>query len=49
MDLPANVGQSLIVYGAEPGSVTEEGLRLLSIWAETNEQQAEAEEANLNS
>ncbi|ALE05747.1 XRE family transcriptional regulator [Arthrobacter sp. ERGS1:01] len=49
MDLPADVGQSLIVYGAEPGSVTEEGLRLLSIWAATNHQQAKADEASLNS
>ncbi len=35
MDLPADVGQSLVVYGAEPGSTTEEALRLLSIWAAT--------------
>lgn len=48
MDLPADVGQSLIVYGAEPGSVTEERLRLLSIWAATNEQQAKIEEADIN-
>ncbi|MGA7203883.1 MAG: helix-turn-helix transcriptional regulator [Specibacter sp.] len=47
MDLPADVGQSLIVYGAEPGSTTEEALRLLSMWAATNEQQAAAEEAKL--
>ncbi|MBP2411959.1 transcriptional regulator with XRE-family HTH domain [Arthrobacter stackebrandtii] len=39
LDLPADVGQSLIVYGAEPGSSTEEALRLLSIWAATNEGQ----------
>jgi transcriptional regulator with XRE-family HTH domain len=37
MDLPADTGQSLIVYGAEPGSATAEALRLLSIWAATNE------------
>lgn len=49
LDLPADVGQALIVYGAEPGSATEEALRLLSIWAATNEQQANAEEAKLNS
>jgi transcriptional regulator with XRE-family HTH domain len=47
MDLPADVGQSLIVYGAEPGSTTEEALRLLSIWTATNEQQSAAEEAKL--
>ncbi len=39
LDLPADTGQSLIVYGAEPGSPTEEALRLLSIWAATNEKQ----------
>lgn len=49
LDLPADVGQALIVYGAEPGSATEEALRLLSIWAATNERQAKAEEAKLNS
>jgi hypothetical protein len=30
MDLPADTGQSLIVYGAEPGSTTAQALRLLS-------------------
>ncbi|WP_113717679.1 helix-turn-helix transcriptional regulator [Arthrobacter dokdonensis] len=49
MDLPADVGQSLVVYGAEPGSTTEEALRLLSIWAATNEQHSRVEEARLNS
>ncbi|MHA7268779.1 helix-turn-helix transcriptional regulator [Arthrobacter sp. HLT1-20] len=42
LDLPADPGQALIVYGAEPGSATEEALRLLSIWAATKEQQAAA-------
>jgi transcriptional regulator with XRE-family HTH domain len=44
MDLPADSGQALIVYGAEPGSVSEERLRLLSIWAATH--RAEHAEAN---
>jgi transcriptional regulator with XRE-family HTH domain len=33
MELPADPGQSLIVYGAEPGSVTADALRLLASWA----------------
>lgn len=49
LELPADVGQALIVYGAEPGSATEEALRLLSMWAATNEQQAQGEAAELNS
>ncbi|AIY03253.1 hypothetical protein ART_3654 [Arthrobacter sp. PAMC 25486] len=48
MDLPVG-GQSRIVYGAEPGFSTEEALRLLSIGAATNEQQARVEAAELNS
>lgn len=35
MDLPADPGQSLLVYGAEPDSHTAEGLRLLASWAAT--------------
>jgi hypothetical protein len=33
MELPADPGQSLIVYGAEPGSSTADALRLLASWA----------------
>ena len=33
MELPADPGQSLIVYGAEPGSATADALRLLASWA----------------
>ncbi|WP_213814585.1 helix-turn-helix transcriptional regulator [Glaciihabitans sp. dw_435] len=33
MELPADPGQSLIVYGAEPGSPTADALRLLASWA----------------
>jgi hypothetical protein len=32
MELPADPGQSLIVYGAEPGSDTADALRLLASW-----------------
>ena len=49
MGLPADVGQSLIVYGAEPGSDTEEALYLLSIWAATNKVQATSQGVSLNS
>jgi len=33
MELPADPGQSLIVYGAEPGSPTADALHLLASWA----------------
>lgn len=33
MELPADHGQMLIVYGAEPGSDTADALRLLASWA----------------
>jgi transcriptional regulator with XRE-family HTH domain len=36
LDLPADVGQALIVYGTEPGSPSEASLRLLASWAATN-------------
>jgi hypothetical protein len=32
MELPADPGQSLIVYGAEPGSDTADALRLPASW-----------------
>lgn len=33
MELPADPGQMLIVYGAEPGSATADALRLLASWS----------------
>ena len=42
MDLPADPGLSLIVYSAEPGSSSEDGLRLLASWAATTNQPAHA-------
>lgn len=33
MELPADPGQVLIVYGAEPGSATADALRLLASWS----------------
>lgn len=38
MALPADPGQNLIVYGAEPGSETADRLRLLASWIATNEE-----------
>jgi transcriptional regulator with XRE-family HTH domain len=38
MELPADPGLSLIVYGAEPGSTSEDALRLLASWAVTLDQ-----------
>ena len=35
MELPADPGLALIVYNAEPGSRSEDGLRLLVSWAAT--------------
>ena len=44
---PADPGLSLVVYGAEPGSASQDGLRLLASWAATLDQfeQPEAAEA----
>jgi len=36
MDLPADPGQALIVYGTEPASPSEASLRLLASWAAPN-------------
>ena len=38
LDLPADPGLSLIVYGAEPGSPSQDALRLLASWAATQDQ-----------
>jgi hypothetical protein len=35
MDLPADPGLSLVVYSAEPGTPSEDGLSLLASWAAT--------------
>ncbi len=35
LELPADPGLSLVVYGAEPGSASQDGLRLLASWAAT--------------
>jgi MmyB-like transcription regulator ligand binding domain len=36
--LPADPGRSLVVYGAEPGSASQDALRLLASWAATLDQ-----------
>ncbi|WP_424449233.1 helix-turn-helix transcriptional regulator [Microbacterium arborescens] len=37
MPLPADPGQNLIIYGAEPGSETADRLRLLASWSATSQ------------
>jgi MmyB-like transcription regulator ligand binding domain len=46
MDLPADPGLSLVVYSAEPGSASEDGLKLLASWAATPERPEQAEIAD---
>jgi MmyB-like transcription regulator ligand binding domain len=43
--LPADPGLSLMVYGAEPGSASQDGLKLLASWAATLDQLDHAETA----
>ena len=38
LELPADPGLSLVVYGAEPGSASQDGLKLLASWAATLDQ-----------
>jgi hypothetical protein len=38
MDLSADPGLSLVVYSAEPGSTSQDGLDLLASWAATLDQ-----------
>jgi MmyB-like transcription regulator ligand binding domain len=45
LDLPADPGLSLVVYSAEPGSVSQDGLQLLASWAATLDQLAQTETA----
>jgi transcriptional regulator with XRE-family HTH domain len=41
--LPADPGLSLVVYGAEPSSASQDGLKLLASWAATLDQPAAAQ------
>jgi hypothetical protein len=43
--LPADPGLSLVVYSAEPGSGSQDGLRLLASWAATLDQLEQPEAA----
>jgi len=45
--LPADPGLSLVVYGAEPGSASQDGLKLLASWAATLDQPAAAQAPDL--
>ena len=38
MDLPADPGLTLLAYTAEPGSKSEEALKLLASWTATADQ-----------
>ncbi len=40
LDLAADEGLSLVAYGAEPGTASEDGLRLLASWSATHDQDA---------
>ncbi|WP_428951994.1 helix-turn-helix transcriptional regulator [Streptomyces sp. cg35] len=45
LEMAAEPGLTLTIYTAEPGSPSEEGLRLLASWAATQETDADAERA----
>jgi transcriptional regulator with XRE-family HTH domain len=45
--LPADPGLSLVVYGAEPGSASQDGLKLLASWAATLDQAEPAQAPDL--
>jgi len=45
MDLAADSGLSLVVYAAEPGSTSQDGLNLLASWAATLDQTEAAQDA----
>src|SRR2546426_3049866 len=46
MELAADTGLSLYVYSPEPGSPSEDGIRLLASWAATNQRVERAESAH---
>jgi transcriptional regulator with XRE-family HTH domain len=46
MELPADPGLSLVVYGAEPGSPSQDALRLLASWAATLDQPGQPQTAS---
>lgn len=46
MDLPADPGLSLIVYGTEPGSAPQDALKLLASWSAVSDREASAMEGH---
>jgi len=45
MDLVTDEGLSLVAYGTEPGSASEDGLRMLASWSATQHEGADADTA----
>jgi hypothetical protein len=45
MELPANPGWTMFAYTAEPGSASDERLKLLASWAATTDTEAPARAA----
>jgi hypothetical protein len=46
MELSADTGLSLYVYSPEPGTPSDDAIRLLASWAATNQQLAKTESAH---
>jgi transcription regulator MmyB-like protein len=46
MDLPSDPGLSLVVYGVEPGSASQDGLRLLPSWTADQTQETSTSPAD---
>jgi hypothetical protein len=47
MELSADTGLSLYIYSPEPGSPSDDGIRLLASWAATNPQVDRGESARM--
>jgi transcriptional regulator with XRE-family HTH domain len=47
MDLPADPGLSLVVYGTEPGSASHDALKLLASWTAATDQEAAGKTADV--
>jgi hypothetical protein len=46
MQLSADDGLTLLAYGTQPGTASEDGLRLLASWSATSDQDADADATN---
>lgn len=42
LELPDDTGQTILAYSADPGTASEDALKLLASWAATNQEQQEA-------